>query len=314
MGVTLLKRLGAIVSLTVLTLVPVAGGTQGASPSLAMLLARHVPILVLHPAERFQPVPVDGFLAASDVQRKTATGWENVAGPLPAGGADLRLDQRLCRAIEGVAASPCYAAAEAKHRASPVVYGAAFRAKNRIDLQYWLWYPYNDYSPTVPAGDLWQVHEGDWEAVSVILDLRGNPLVAGYSQHRAGKRREWAKVPKRGARPLVYVALGSHANYFGAGDQPLDPRTYEALVIEIITSYGLRPVDRTGKGRIVKPRLIRVGKTSPRWMAFAGWWGEDGYLHFPGNAPLASGAGPRGPAFHEQWRSPVAEVLSWPRG
>jgi hypothetical protein len=259
-------------------------------------------------------VPVDGFLADSDVQRTTATGWENVSGPLPAGGADLRLDQRSCRASEGVAASPCYAAAEAKHGASPVVYGAAFRAKNRIDLQYWLWYPYNDYSPTVPAGDLWQVHEGDWEAVSVILDLRGNPLVAGYSQHRAGKRREWAKVSKRGARPLVYVALGSHANYFGAGDQPLDPRTYQALLIEIITSYGLKPVDRTGNGRVVKPRLIRVGATSPKWMAFAGTWGEEGYVHFPGNAPLTSGAGPRGPAFHEQWRAPVAEVLSWPKG
>lgn len=284
------------------------------SPSPATLLVRHSPILVLHPAERFRPVPVDGFLADSDLQKKTPAGWEMVAGPLPAGGADLRLDQRLCRAVEGIAASPCYLQAEAAHGAGPVVYGAAFRTKTRIVLQYWLWYPYNDYSPTVPAGDLWQVHEGDWEAVSVILDLRSKPLVAGYSQHSAGNRRDWAKVPKRGARPLVYVALGSHANYFGAGDQPLDPRTYEALVIEIITSYGLKPVDRTGKGRIVKPRLIHVEEKLPRWMAFAGTWGEDGYLQFPGNAPLASGPGPRGPAFHAQWRFPVSEVLSWPRG
>ena len=311
---TLFKRLVAIVSLAGLTLVPVAGGVRPAPPPPAKLLARHVPILVLHPAERFRPVPVDGFLADSDLQRKTETGWENVAGPLPSGGADLRLDQRLCRAIEGVVASPCYAASEAAHGASPVVYGAAFKWKNRIDLQYWLWYPYNDYSPTIPAGDLWQVHEGDWEAVSVVLDLRGNPLVAGYSQHRAGKRREWAKVPKRGARPLVYVALGSHANYFAEGDQPLDTRTYEAVLIEIISAHGLNPVDRTGKGRIVKPRLIRVAKRSPGWMAFAGAWGEEGYVHFPGNAPLAAGMGPPGPAFHPQWRKPVTEVLSWPRG
>ncbi len=310
----LLKRLVAFISLAGLALVPIAGGPQSASPSLATLLARHAPILVLHPAERFGPVPVDGFLADSDLQQKTATGWEKVAGPLASGGADLRLDQRLCLAIEGVAASPCYAQAEAAHAAPPVVYGAAFRTKSRIDLQYWLWYPYNDYSPTVPPGDLWQVHEGDWEAVSVILDLQGKPLFAGYSQHSAGKRREWAMVQKRGARPLVFVGLGSHANYFAAGDQPLDPRTSDALLIEIIESYGLNPIDRTGKGRMVMPRLVGVGKTSPRWMAFAGTWGEDGYLHFPGNAPLASGAGPRGPAFHKQWRAPVREVLSWPRG
>ncbi|MEP7223843.1 MAG: Vps62-related protein [Actinomycetota bacterium] len=311
---TLLKRLVAFISLAGLALVPIAGGTQSASPSLAALLARHAPILVLHPAEQFGPVPVDGFLADSDLQGKTATGWEKVAGPLPSGGADLRLDQRLCLAIEGVAASPCYAQAEAAHAAAPAVYGAAFRTKSRIDLQYWFWYPYNDYSPTFPPGDLWQVHEGDWEAVSVILDTRGEPVAAGYSQHSAGKRRDWAKVPKKGDHPLVYVALGSHANYFAPGDNRLDPRVVDPLLIEIITSYGAQPVDHTGKGPTRRPRVVRVGKTSPRWMAFAGTWGEDGYLHFPGNAPLASGAGPRGPAFHEQWRSPVREVLSWPRG
>ena len=148
-------------------------------PSPATLLARHVPILVLHPAERFRPVRVDGFLADSDLQRRTASGWETIAGPLPAGGADLRLDQRACRAIDGVAASPCYATAEAAHGSEPVVYGKAFRTKTRIDLQYWIWYPYDDYSPTIPPGDIWQVHEGDWEAVSVILDLAGTAARRG---------------------------------------------------------------------------------------------------------------------------------------
>ncbi|MDH4341276.1 MAG: hypothetical protein OEW47_13055, partial [Thermoleophilia bacterium] len=108
---TQLKRLVALLSLSGLMLVPIAGGSQTASPSPAKLLARHSPIVVLHPAERFRPVPVDGFLADSDLQRKTPTGWEKVDVPLPAGGADLRLDQRLCRAVEGIAVSPCYAQA-----------------------------------------------------------------------------------------------------------------------------------------------------------------------------------------------------------
>ena len=309
-----LKRLVLVLALAGLALVPVASGTQTRAPSPATLLARHAPILVLHPAERFGPVPVDGFLADSDLQSRTATGWEKVVGPLPSGGADLRLDHRLCLAIDGVAASPCYAQAEAAHAAAPAVYGAVLRTKSRIDLQYWFWYPYNDYSPTVPPGDLWQVHEGDWEAISVILDLQGKPLFAGYSQHSAGKRRDWAKVPKKGEHPLVYVALGSHANYFAPGDNRLDPRVVDPLLIEIISSYGAQPVDHTGKGPTLRPRVVRVGRTSPGWMTFAGTWGEDGYLHFPGNAPLASAAGPRGPAFHKQWRSPVREVLSWPRG
>jgi hypothetical protein len=49
-------------------------------------------------------------------------------------------------------------------------------------------------------------------------------------------------------------------------------------------------------------------------MTFAGAWGEDGYVHFPNNPPVAYRAGPAGPSFHEQWRHPVTLELSWSRG
>ena len=253
------RVLALIAKLQVVTcvVVPLAGGTpESAPPPLSALLAKHVPILVLHPAEPFGPVRVDGFLADSDLQRMTSSGWETIGGPLPAGGADLRLDQRSCSAIDGVAATPCYASAEAAHGSGPVVYGKAFRTKTRIDLQYWIWYPYNPYSPTVPAGELWQVHEGDWEAVSVITDVRGKPLVAGYSQHGEGHRREWSRVPKVGPRPLVYVALGSHANYFSRGVHRFDPRVVEPLLISLIEQAGIRAGRSHGSGahRAAAPR------------------------------------------------------------
>ena len=294
--------------------VPSAGAATDATPPLGVLLSRHVPILVLHPAEQLQPVPVEGFLADSDLFRQAGQGWENVRGPLPSGGADLRLDQTLCRAREGVGATSCYVSAQAAHPFGPVVYGAAFKARNRIDLQYWIWYPYNAYSPTIPPGDLWQVHEGDWEAVSVIIDLHGTPLVLGVSRHSEGAQRGWAKVKRRGLRPLVYVGLGSHANFFVPGAHRLDPRFVDPALISVIEAYGARPVDYAGNGRVVRPRLVPVTAAQPSWMAFAGSWGEDGYVRFPGNEPIVAGAGPRGPAFHEQWRRPVAEVLSWSRG
>jgi hypothetical protein len=293
---------------------PSAGGTQEAAPPVGVLLARHSPILVLHPAERFRPVPVDGFLADSDLMRPVAGGWEQVEGPLPAGGEGHRLDQRSCRAVDGVAATSCYVSAEAAHGAGPVAYGAAFRTAARIVLQYWLWYPYNVYSPTVPPGELWQVHEGDWESVSVILDPRGTPLLAGYSQHSEGRRREWAKVPRQGSRPRVFVALGSHANYFAAGRHRFDPRIVEPVLISVVEQKGLQPVDRTGSGAVVRPRLVRVAARAPSWMAFAGTWGEDAYIRVPPSEPARYGAAPRGPAFHEQWRKPLADVLGWPRG
>jgi hypothetical protein len=291
------------------------GAQPEAAPGPATLLARHVPVLVLHPAEQVRPTSVDGFLADSDLQRRTASGWEPAGGPVAAGGADERLDQRTCRASDGPAATPCYVASEAAHGARPVVYGAALRRGKRIELQYWVWYPWDVYSPTVPPGELWQVHEGDWESVAVIVDLKGRPLMVGYSQHGKGVRRDWARAPKRGTHPLAYVALGSHANYPTAGTQRLDPRVVDPLFVSVIRQNGQAPVDHTGTGRVVRPALVRVTATSPSWMAFAGGFGEESYLRSPGGQPQAySATGPKGPAFHAQWRRRVAEVMSWPRG
>jgi hypothetical protein len=297
----------------VLALAGVAGADAASPPPMSVLLARYSPVVVLHPQERFRPAAVDGFLADADVQVLTPQGWASGGEPLPRGGRHLRLDQRICSARDGVAATDCYANAEDAHASSPVVYGAAFRRGNRIALQYWLWYVFNPYSPSVPAADLWQAHEGDWEAVTVLLDRGGKPLLAGYSQHAEGARREWSQVPKRGSHPLVYVALGSHANYFAPGAHRFDQRVVEPLLISIIEQNGYEPVDRTGRGRMLRPRLVRVTASMPAWMAFAGTWGEDQYLHVPGQAPVAFGTGPRGPAFHELWRAPVADVLGWPR-
>jgi hypothetical protein len=305
----------AVVAVSTAALAGGAGAQPGAVPSSATLLARHVPVLVLHPAEQVRPTTVDGFLADSDLQHRTAAGWEPAAGPLPAGGADERLDQRACHAADGPAATPCYVASQAAHGNPPVVYGAALRRGSRIELQYWVWYPWDVYSPTVPPGELWQVHEGDWESVAVIVDLQGKPLVVGYSEHGKGVRRDWAAAPKRGTHPLAYVALGSHANYPTAGTQRLDPRVVDPLFVSVIRQNGQAAVDHTGSGRVVRPRLVRVTATSPSWMAFAGGFGEESYLRAPGGQPQAySATGPKGPAFHTQWRRPVAEVMSWPRG
>jgi hypothetical protein len=304
-------RHGALALLAALALVPAAGNAvQPPSPS--ALLARHAPIFVLHPADRFRPVSVSGFLVDSDLQQRGTSGWETIGVPLPAGGSDLRLDQRSCRAIDGPAASPCYAATEDAHGSAAVVYGKAFRTTTRIDLQYWVWYPYNDYSSTFPPGEVWQVHEGDWESVSVILDLRGRPLVVALSAHCKGSRRDWRKAPRRGLRPVVYVALGSHANYFGPGLHPHSPDCWPPEARDIVRALAL--ADRTASGPTVRPVLVGVTAARPLWMAFAGTWGETGYLHFPNNAPVAYGAGPRGPAFHAQWRRPVTVAMSWPRG
>ena len=262
-------------------------------PSDAVLLARHAPVVVLHPDERSAPTNVEGFLADADL----------VGG---------RYDLRGCSARDGLAALQCYDDADAP--AAPVVYGAVFRAGGRIALQYWLFHAFDLWSPFVPQSpDYWKLHEGDWEAVTVLLDATGRPTEVGTSRHCGGARRAWAKVEKRGARPVVYSALGSHALYFRPGRFLQERRCWPEVALAVFDAYEVAVADHAASGRRVAPRVLPVTAASPAWMRFPGTFGESQFLHFP-QATFASGAGPRGPAFHDLWKRPFAEPRSWPVG
>jgi hypothetical protein len=148
--------------------------------------------------------------------------------------------------------------------------------------------------------------------MSVILDLEGRPLIVGLAKHCEGTRRDWSDVRRRGARPIVYVARGSHANYFEPGTFRHSPVCWPRALRDVVRALRLR--DRAGSGRVVRPTLVPVTSAQPSWMRFAGTWGESGYVHFPNNAPIAYDGAPRAPAFQETWRRPVTEELSWPPG
>jgi hypothetical protein len=271
-------------------------GTAAPAATADQLLRRFEPVLVLHPDERFKPESVDGYLADSDL----------VSG---------HYDQRLCKSIDGPAALDCYAAADAAHNEPPAEYGAVLRSGNRIALEYWLFYAFDLYSPTVPPGEFWQDHEADWEAVTVVLDATGEPLFVATSRHCGGARREWAKVKRRGSRPVIYVALGSHANYFGPGTLALAPACWPTVALAVFKAYKVPLIDHVATGATISnAQVLPITSGSPSWMTFSGAWGETQYAHFPGNPPFAFGLGPTGPAFHALWRRPLATVLGWPRG
>lgn len=87
---------------------------------------------------------------------------------------------------------------------------------DRIYLQYWFFYIYNNW---------WNDHEGDWEMITVELDKEKKPLRIGYSQHSGNEVEPWEeKMVKtwqelmetnavKENHPLVYVSKGSHASY-----------------------------------------------------------------------------------------------------
>lgn len=103
-------------------------------------------------------------------------------------------------------------------------YGPYDVSRTRLALQYWFHYVYDDWANR---------HEGDWESITLLLELdqaaltHGAPLDpetllgyvtvqdVGYSSHEDGTRRLWADVQQTGeGRPVVYVARGSQASYF----------------------------------------------------------------------------------------------------
>jgi hypothetical protein len=106
----------------------------------------------------------------------------------------------------------------------PVYYGRVVEHEdNEGDqwkvLQYHYFYAFNEWRL---AANGMNHHEGDWEMVAVYLKNE-IPQAVLYSQHHDGAYANWDSTnrvrDKNGdltTHPLVYVALGSHANYTDA--------------------------------------------------------------------------------------------------
>ncbi len=103
----------------------------------------------------------------------------------------------------------------------PVYYGRIVREDDNYGnkwtiLQYHFFYAFNDWRL---AANGMNHHEGDWEMSAVYLKNE-KPYAVLFSQHGAGNIEKWETVIKAKDKtghstthPVVYVALGSHANY-----------------------------------------------------------------------------------------------------
>jgi hypothetical protein len=122
--------------------------------------------------------------------------------------------------------------------------------------------------------------------------------------------------------PLVYVAHGSHANYFEPGLHEVDPACPSREVIALFQRAGLPlPADVAADGPAGGPPHIglpesvaiqRVRPDEPAWIRYPGFWGELEYISAPspiGTAPV--GPSPVGPALHAVWRRPLATLATW---
>jgi len=172
-------------------------------------------------------------------------------------------------------------------------------------LQYWFFYPYNDF-----AGDR---HEGDWEMIQIILDestrqpLPSPKYSITYSQHGGGKTRTWddpAVEKVKDTHPIVYVAEGSHASYFKQGEPSINCFTEWMDPVLALTPYSLYwEIEGLSKERY---ELIPISNATP-WVNWNGRWGEiDGgtWVIDPATV-ITHTSGPTGPGRKDKWNKPI---------
>lgn len=328
-----MTKLIALVTAALLCLLAAAGFAR-ATPD-PQLLRTYQPVTHFDPQEAFGPTAVQSFIGDSALEQSVGGQWVVVNGDPGPGGlpetGTFRLNQTACTPSASIGGLSCYRTSWDAWGGGSVVYGRVAHLADATVLQYWYFYYDDVYSYLYPPSDfIWQAHEGDWEVVNVVLSAAGQPVEAAYSQHCLGQRRAWATTPRwRDTHPVVYVALGSHANYFTSGTHQFNPACIPPQALFLLSQAGLPlPVDYafTGGTTAGPPQSAAVVTTihqadehSQAWLRFPGTWGEQQWFHAafyppPAGPTVPLGDSPVGPAYHDVWENPLATIAGWPPG
>jgi lysophospholipase L1-like esterase len=141
--------------------------------------------------------------------------------------------------------------------------------KGPISIQYWFFYPFN-YQPAgdhfIPGG----YHEGDFEAIGVLLSKRGEPRYVWMNRHDAeGRAFPWSDdaLELVGEHPRVYAARGSHATYENC-DRQLRPLFIKGLIDDRPTCDAVKQLHLLPK----ETPLINLSRVG--WACWQGLFGH----------------------------------------
>jgi len=183
-------------------------------------------------------------------------------------------------------------------------------------VQYWIFYFVNDWR---------NFHEGDWELVQLqfppespedLLEGKTEPVFVAFSQHQYGQQMTWNDMITRtlveGTHPIVYVARGSHANYFLPGNP-----------------WAVLDFDDTGLSswRVMRPEELKIvllpederQTQGLDWVDFRGRWGEYLGLSVSVLGMTFMQAGPFGPLWadgekkSDRWANPTQWASQLPQ-
>jgi hypothetical protein len=315
-------------------------GDLAATERRAALFARFSPVLRMHANERWP---------ASDASRAIAA-----LDPKP----DEKCDHPPCdeAALEEVLdrLDPERPLREFRVFPGGAVYPRLVRVADQVDdagdavppvarsvvwlVQYWLFYPQNNWRASSGLGRLTQVHGGDWEWVGVGVDNDGRPQFVAYSAHCAGTWRPWretaavaydggsviiggtANEPRRLGRPplpshpLVTVALGSHANYATPGVREPDwtscrGGSVAARPVRWLTFAAAAREGTPDLGPFQIPAVLSEADTE-REARRPIWWGAEGETRLAKISLASDEHGPPSPAYQGvNWDRPIEEIF-----
>ena len=295
------RRAAFLVAGLAALLVPtVAFAADGAKQQLA---ERYAPVVGLkqhepcaETGEPYRPVPVETVLGVPDVVLLGPDGAVVKSAPTA---ADLYgKDEGYWLDFPG---DPLHAGCSYEEWFNRIAAGKATTAyahvvaeQGRLALQYWFYYPFNDWN---------NKHESDWEMIQLVFDvptaeeaLGQTPALVGYSQHEGAESADWNedKLEKRDGHPVVYPGAGSHADQF-----------VQALYLGHSAQTGFGCDDTRGPTRYEQTEVVLVpseatGPDDPfAWLGYLGHWGQE---------VSGPNSGPTGPTFKGQWTKPITWV------
>ena len=180
--------------------------------------------------------------------------------------------------------------------ARPTVYFHVTKYDDTGDyaVQYWFLYIFNFRL---------NEHESDWEQITVRLDADKTPTEVLYSAHEGGNVRPWDQIQKEGEHPVVYPALGSHANYFTPGRKPVQVLCKRVIASISQCFHGRKILTdiADGKGRQLTPDEYDLTQLSGP--VFVGNYGTGNYVILTRRP-----AGFRDPRLRLAWADPLRDL------
>ena len=251
-----------------------------------------------------------------------------------------RVPGGLVAAAHRLAAAALAQAGEAPDRGGSVrtAYGRVLRTGGYTVLQYWYFYPFNDWRSTFYGVN---DHEADWETISVYLVPDGDDGVApawvGASSHDlagADLRRRWddPQLRREGDHPVIYPGAGSHSGAFLPGDYVVSvelPALRRVVVwLQHVRRRLLPWTAEPGRGAFAIPfvdyargdgaaigaghdhtwRLELIGDDTPWVRDYRGLWGLDTHDPFGGERAPAGPRYERRGRVRRSWTDPLGWV------